>query len=227
MRRLLLIFAALSAIGLSVWLLARPGDAPLFGDGPPDAYSREAFDKWVISDPNRHAEFEAFTEFLAAHEVGNVVPAWQLMRTDANRFKDCERPAFLLPPREDWPNIVPVLALVRDQIVPEIGAVEVQSSYRTGDFNECLGGASQSRHLTFSAVDLTPIEDMSNPDLFRSLCAVQRDLGQDSNFGLGAYFDPAKPGKGNGRFHVDVSGYRSWGYSQHADSSGCRVFTRG
>lgn len=178
----------------------------------------------MIADPDRIRDFEDFADYLAGQGVGNVVPAWQLTRTDANRSKDCERPQFLIPPQDDWANIVPVLVLVRDHVSPEIGAVEVQSTYRTPDFNECIGGAVRSRHLSFSAVDLTPVEPIPNSQLFGNLCQLQAQLGPASRFGLGAYFDPSMPDRASGRFHVDVSGYRSWGYSQRSESSGCRAF---
>lgn len=224
MRRFGLILFLVGGIGLLVWLLARPGEVQLVVKSEQGAYSRVAFEKWVDTDRDRRGEFEAFGEFLASHDVAKVVPAWQLTRTDANRASDCERPAFLMPPRDKWINIIPVLTLMRDQIVPEIGKVEVQSSYRTSDFNACIGGAGKSKHLEFSAVDLIPIGDIANADLFRRLCNVQRNLGPQSRFGLGAYFNPEKPGNASGRFHVDVSGYRSWGYSQRSESSGCRAF---
>lgn len=216
----LLVLVAISLIGTralapGVFEQVRPGPTP---------YSEEAFAGWRMDNPDEAARFEALADFLDAEGVGSVVPAWQLTRTDNNSRRTCERPQFLVPPRESWGRIVPVLKLVRDHVVPEIGPVEVSSSYRTTAFNDCIGGASRSRHLDFAAVDLRPIETISNPELFRRLCALQQRLGPSSRFGLGAYFDPSRPGKASGRFHVDVSGYRNWGYSQHADSSGCRAF---
>lgn len=225
MRRwlILAVICSIAAAAL-VWLLDRPEVAPLSSSARSEPYSHEAFDQWVAEDLTRLAEYGRFVGFLSAHGVDSVVPAWQLTRTDANRSKDCERPQFVVPPREEWNNIVPVLRLVRDHVVPEIGAVEVQSSYRTLDFNECIGGARRSRHLNFSAVDLSTVEPLANRELFGRLCRLQARLGPKSRFGLGAYFNPEQPNRASGRFHVDVSGYRSWGYSKHAESSGCRAF---
>ncbi len=223
-RRLLLAVICSITAGAVLWLLVRPEVAPLSVTSDPEPYSQKAFDQWVAEDTQRSAEYGHFADFLATHEVDGVVPVWQLMRTDSNRAKDCERPQFLIPPREDWNNIVPVLELVRDYVQPEIGRVEVQSSYRTLDFNECIGGASRSKHLSFSAVDLTAVEPLPNRELFARLCRLQARLGPSSRFGLGAYFNPEHPDRATGRFHVDVSGYRSWGYSKHAQSSGCRAF---
>lgn len=206
-----------SIIGLLLW----PEIEKHFGWGSPEPYSKAAFEVWVAAEPQRHAEFGDFTEFLEKQGVGSVVPAWQLMRTDINRSRSCVRPQFLIPPRKDWRNIVPVLTLLREHVVGSVGELEVQSSYRTTAFNDCVGGASKSRHLDFSAVDLIAVGDISNRELFKRLCKLQRRLGPSSNFGLGAYFDPLRPDVSNGRFHIDVSGYRSWGYSKHANTSAC------
>ena len=189
----------------------------------PDRFSHRAFAEWQTANPDSHREFAVFSRFLAEQGVANTVPAWQLTRTDVKPHRNCRRPAFLIPPREDWPNIVPVLRLVRDQIVPVVGQVEVVSSYRTLDFNACVGGASKSRHLGFSAIDLIVPGQGDSRALFTKLCAIHAQIGPRTNFGLGAYFDPdaLKPNT-VGRFHVDVSGFRSWGYSKHAASSGCR-----
>lgn len=211
-------------LGGALWLIGWRGNEPLIGSEKIAPYSREAFDEWLIADPSRQADFEGLVHHLASNDVGNVVPIWQLTRTDSNRAKTCVRPEFLLPPREDWDRIVPVLALVRDEIQPEIGELVVVSSYRTQDFNSCIGGASKSQHLKFAALDLIAATPSSNTELFGKLCAIQKRLGSASKFGLGAYFDPAQPNTATGRFHVDVSGYRSWGYSKGAESSGCKAF---
>ncbi|MFZ1744168.1 MAG: D-Ala-D-Ala carboxypeptidase family metallohydrolase [Pontixanthobacter sp.] len=211
-------------LGGALWLIGWRGNEPLTGNESIAPYSREAFEEWLIADPARQSDFEGLVHLLASKGVGNVVPIWQLARTDNNLAKDCTRPEFLIPPRENWDRIVPVLALLRDEIKPQIGEVEVESSYRTQDFNACIGGASESKHLDFAALDLIAVTPTANPDLFGKLCAIHKQLGPASKFGLGAYFNSAKPAQASGRFHVDVSGYRSWGYSKSADSSGCLVF---
>ena len=216
----LIIVAALLAAGLTYFRREVAVAAGL----APAPFSEAAFEDWIEQDVERLADFTAFSQYLSEQGVDDVVPVWQLTRTDDNTSRLCERPEFLIPPSDDWHRIVPVLKLVRDHIVPEIGPVEVASSYRTTDFNDCMGGASRSKHLGFAALDMRAIDKIENRELFLRLCAVQRRLGPASSMGLGAYFDPDKPDKGSGRFHVDVSGYRSWGFSQRSGSSGCRVF---
>jgi hypothetical protein len=189
----------------------------------PKAYSKAAFDDWLAEDDHR-AAFAEFTDYLGKQGVGDVVPAWQLTRTDSTGRVTCERPQFLVPPREKWRRIVPVLRLLRDRIEPLVGQVEVLSSYRTTDFNTCIGGSGGSKHLGFEALDLIAPQADDNRALFAALCKFHRERGARYDMGLGAYFDVEREGKNrNGRFHIDVSGYRSWGFSYHKDSSACRT----
>jgi hypothetical protein len=58
------------------------------------------------------------------------------------------------PPRELWPNIVSV-AKAADLFRSEIGApVTLRGIYRTPSYNTAIGGAPESRHMAFAAVDL-------------------------------------------------------------------------
>ncbi len=197
-----------------------PG-SPVFG---PPADSRAAFDSWLEEQPGRRVEFGEFETFLAGEGVGEVVPAWQLMRVDARYATQCDIPPFGIPPRELWPNIVPALALVRDRVEPTIGPVEVRSSWRTPELNACARGAAASKHLQFAALDLVTRDRQRGENLYRRLCAIHAEAGPPSRMGLGAYFDPAEPRFGGGRFHIDATGYRSWGRGYTRASSPCRSF---
>ena len=189
--------------------------------------SRAAFDQWVHANRERNAQFIQFQQFLADNKVGGAVPAWQLMRADVRADRLCRSPVFLMPPQNRWGLIVPVLRFLKTDIVPRVGPIEVVSSYRAPQVNGCVGGVSKSRHMSFAAVDLIVPGQPDSRRLFQTLCAIHRTVGPRSAFGLGAYFNPNQRSTSvPGRFHVDVSGYRTWGYSNHADSSGCRVFNQ-
>ena len=189
-----------------------------------DRYSQASFDRWLAEDPGRRDAFTEFDRLLTKQGVSGIVPSWQLLRTDVNDRIGCLRPAFLLPERKMWGNIVPTLRLLKQHVIPVIGPVEVVSSFRTVAFNACVNGAGQSRHLSFSAIDLVARSERSNRELFQALCALHDKLGPASRFGLGAYFDPKSDGQNrHGRFHVDATGYRTWGFSKRAGSSGCRL----
>lgn len=215
-RRLCLLFAGLLA-GVAAWqaaVWAEVLDA--------DPHSREAFQRWLAADRTRATEFAAFERFLAERNVAGVVPAWQIMRTDADYAVRCGLPAFAVPPRDKWPAIVPTLRLVRAEVVPVVGRVEVHSAWRSDPLNACVNGASRSRHLSFSALDLIAPEQADKRQMFADLCAVHARAGARTRMGLGAYWDPEKPAASRkGRFHIDATGYRTWGFDYTRSSSGC------
>lgn len=190
---------------------------------PEAAYDEAAAMRWLDAAPTRRAQFAALSAELARAGVGDVVPIWSLLRTNPQRLAQCGGPAFMLPPREQWRNIVPALRLVRQQVIPAVGRVEVASVQRGRALNECSGGATASRHLSFAAVDLVPLEIRDARDAFTRLCRAWRRAGSASGWGLGAYFDPVRTTQNRrARFHVDGTGWRTWGFSRGGESSGCR-----
>ena len=188
-----------------------------------DPTGNAAFERWLDDEPGRPEQYAAFQAYLSDQGVGNVVPAWQLARVDEDYANRCDMSVWRLPPRELWPNVIPALRLVRDHVEPTMGEVEVQSSYRTPELNTCAGGASQSRHMSFEALDLWLAEKRDDlAALYGELCAMQAAAGPESAMGLGAYYDPSDPGYNpRGRFHIDAAGYRSWGRSYTSASSIC------
>lgn len=190
---------------------------------PEPAHGREAFDRWLNRSAENRRNFAEFDAFLARSGVGDVVPAWQLTRNDSAIAAKCAGGSFAVPPRELWGNAVPVLAFARERVIPRIGPIEAISAWRSPRANRCSNGASASRHLTFSGIDFVALKRGENRALFAELCELQTRLGPASRFGLGAYFDPAKPDQNRiGRFHVDLAGYRSWGFGYRGAASGCR-----
>lgn len=182
-----------------------------------------SFESWLDREPGRAEEYAALQSFLREQGVGEVVPVWQLARVDREYAEKCNLDIWRIPPRELWPNVVPALRLVREHVIPAVGPVEVQSSYRTPELNECARGAPRSKHTSFEALDLwlaTPPQDLDA--LYRGLCAMQERAGRNSRMGLGAYYDPNDPDYNpEGRFHIDAGGYRSWGRSYTRATSLC------
>ena len=73
-------------------------------------------------------------------------------------------PKVVYPPRPMWEHIIPTVAIA-DRIRSRLGApVSVISGYRTPAYNLLVGGATQSVHLEFRALDLTtrhaPLKDL-------------------------------------------------------------------
>lgn len=223
-------FARFGAVVLALCpALALAGDATLPVEQR-DPHSAQAFNAWLFAGPGSHykrpQEYAELVAFLEERRVAGVVPAWQLLRTDADYAARCKLPAFAMPPRERWSQIVPVLRLVRDRVKPVVGRVEVKAAWRSPELNACVNGAKASRHLAFAAVDLVAPTHTERRKLFEDLCAMHARQGGRSPMGLGAYYDPSILQKNReGRFHIDASGYRSWGFDYSARSSGCRLMT--
>ena len=94
------------------------------------------------------------------------------------------------------------LRYVHDYVVPAIGPVEAVSVYRNPALNQCAGGAPESAHKHFSAVDLVPLRQTTREALMKTLCDVHARRGPDYQVGLGFYAFL--------RFHVDSSKFRRW-----------------
>jgi hypothetical protein len=187
------------------------------------AQDRAAFDRWLGQSSENDRSFAEFDAFLVSRGVADIVPTWQLTRSDSSIAALCAGGAFVVPPRELWANAVPVLGFVRDRVVPRVGPVEAISAWRSPRANRCSNGAKGSKHLSFSGIDFVTRKHGDPRELFTKLCQTQRELGPLSRFGLGAYFDPAKPERNReGRFHVDLAGFRSWGFGYGGEGSGCR-----
>ena len=94
---------------------------------------------WALASPAHLANVQAFNSYLTTYGAGGIVPTWQLLRTASDWYK-CGAPAFEVPPREAWPNLVQTLRYIRDQVVPAVGRVEPVSVYRNAALNQCARG---------------------------------------------------------------------------------------
>jgi hypothetical protein len=182
------------------------------------------FRYWLSREPGRAAEFEAFERFLNGEKVDGILQTWSLLWVDRNSAgRKCPSEPFILPPREQWPKLVPTLKVIRDKVQPAIGPVEVVSGYRTPTFNACMGGASRSAHLQFGALDLIPATPArARHEPYKSLCQMWRATPASLGIGLGAYYDPSYEGPpGRQRFHIDTFGKRTWGFGYGSKTSFC------
>ena len=182
------------------------------------------FRYWLTREAGRAAKFEEFQRFLAREKVDGILPTWSILWVDRSfTGRKCPSEPFILPPREQWPKLVPTLKVIRDQVRPAIGEVEVVSGYRTPTFNACIGGASRSAHLKFGALDLIPVTPVTVPhEPYKSLCRIWRSTPPSLGVGLGAYYDPTYTGpQGRQRFHIDTFGKRTWGFGYGSKTSFC------
>jgi len=86
--------------------------------------------------------------------------------------------------------------------VPAVGPVEPVSAYRNPTLNQCAGGAPESAHKHYSAIDMVPLRPITREAMMRILCTAHSQHGATYNAGLGFYAFM--------RFHVDSTKYRRW-----------------
>ncbi|MBY0448324.1 MAG: hypothetical protein K2P95_06500 [Hyphomonadaceae bacterium] len=187
--------------------------AVLLAAAPTPGRAEDAFTTWLTEAPWRAESFAAFQATLAAEGVSGVVADQQLWMVDQLNPR-CATSAFAAPPAAQWPAMIATLRLLRDQVVPAVGAVRVVSAWRSEAFNTCLGGAARSAHRDFLALDLVPLDPaITRAALIEKLCAVHRAEGRAARFGLGIY--------SGRRFHIDTRGFRGWGGDHRAASFPC------
>lgn len=180
-------------LATAVWNPA--ADYITFGQDEP------GYRNWYMATPAHATAVKSFNEYLDQYGVAGILPTWQLLRT-ATSWSKCGGQPFEVPPATEWPHIVQTLRYVRDYVVPAIGPVEPVSAYRNPSLNACAGGAPESAHKHYSAIDMVPLRQTTRTQLMRTLCAVHARRGADYGVGLGFYAFL--------RFHVDTTKYRRW-----------------
>ncbi|MEO8455925.1 MAG: D-Ala-D-Ala carboxypeptidase family metallohydrolase [Sphingomicrobium sp.] len=156
---------------------------------------------WYLAAPWRSAQVKSFNDYLTTYEVSGIVPTWQLLRT-ATAWKDCGGQPFEVPPTTEWPHIVQTLRYIHDYVIPEVGPVEPVSGYRNPALNQCAGGAPESAHMHYSAIDMVPLRPLTREAMMRTLCMGHSEHGAAYGAGLGFYAYL--------RFHVDSTKFRRW-----------------
>jgi hypothetical protein len=200
----MLLLAAFSIAASSAQEMMTPIPVP---PGPTAAYITAGQDEpgyrnWYMASPAHAFGVTNFNLYLVTYGVGGIVPTWQLLRT-ATAWQRCGAQPFEIPPATEWPNVVQTLRYVRDYVIPAVGPVEPVSAYRNPLLNVCAGGAPESAHKHYSAIDLVPLRPTTREELMQTLCAVHARRGQPYGVGLGFYAFL--------RFHVDTTKFRRWG----------------
>ena len=148
-----------------------------------------------------HTELHDFELLLRRNRLLGILPVDQLW-LQGSEWRSRQHPAYAIPPREKWPAMLITLQFVKRELIPLIGPVEVQSGFRTRSYNLAAGGASRSKHMEFSALDLRPQRQYPRELLHRRLKRLWQQRGKHWELGLGLYSGV--------RFHIDTGGYRSW-----------------
>lgn len=179
---------------------------------PIEGQDEAAYENLLARDPGTKARVLGFESFLKGEGLAGVLPTWQLTRT-ASDYEKCDGPGFEVAPIEEWQHIAATLRFIKRHVQPVIGEVEAMSGYRNPELNACAGGAKESAHRRFFALDLVPKRPIARSGLIRSICAIHDFRGRGYDIGLGFY---------NGlRFHVDSKGFRRWGPNGRGATSPC------
>jgi N-acetylmuramoyl-L-alanine amidase len=125
-------------------LLTRSGEAGVLADV-------QTLDSETVARAVTHsqaARLERFIDDLGLRffSGSEFTPYWSRVRNGVRNS---------VPPENLWRNIVPTL-VVLDRFRAEIGSpVDLLSTYRSEAYNNAIGGARESQHTRFRAIDFT------------------------------------------------------------------------
>ncbi|WP_413111900.1 D-Ala-D-Ala carboxypeptidase family metallohydrolase [Thaumasiovibrio sp. DFM-14] len=159
-----------------------------------------AFRGWVIMN-DLETEVEQIYQFFDQQGVDEMLP-WHLVMMQGTDWARSGKTVFNLPQRKNWANMARTLRFIQKHVIPEVGPVIPVSGDRSQEYNVIAGGAKASKHLTFCALDLVPVNAISRAELHQKLKEIYRLQGRESQMGLGLYAGV--------RFHIDTCGYRQW-----------------
>ncbi len=211
---LLPVLVALTSFATPIWLPLKTKPTTQ-STMQPVAQLQLDFRAWKVTQkPKTLNDYHAFI-------AGHLKPAPPLLDMTYNRHRpknDCKYIQFLIPPRDLWPSLKPALRLLG--LLQQQGLAttyQIRSVYRDPSANACIGGARGSRHVQHAALDFRVLSVEATPTAYQQLdqqyCDFWRTHGRKYNMGLGVY--------GRGRYHVDGTGYRTWGSDYKRATSPC------
>jgi hypothetical protein len=200
--------------GFIGFLLLVVGSGPAAAQEQAEGQDKADYHAWLAREPAARAQLLAFKQFLEMEKVDEVLPTWQLVRT-ASMWRECNGPRFEVAPFTEWQHISRTLRFIQAHVEPVVGDVEAMSGYRNAELNQCSGGARESAHRRFFALDLVPLREISRDGMIRSLCRIHEWRGSGYDIGLGFYSGL--------RFHVDSKGFRKWGPNGRSATSPCNA----
>ena len=162
-----------------------------------DNFARAARSLSQYETAASHFDLAGFEEFIRGLNLRYFVPAEFLELGESNASGACAG-LNRFPPRHLWPNIARTAQML-DEIRHRLEApVRISSCFRAPSYNACVGGATQSLHMTFNAVDWHCV--VGTPSRWAKIARQVR--ASDARFagGIGIY---------HSFVHVDTRGYHA------------------
>jgi hypothetical protein len=148
----------------------------------------------------KQAANAALNDMLRAAGVVNFA-GWELCKAYSPRWKGDR---YQVPPESLRRNIIPA-AQFAQALRDIVGRVDVLSGYRTGAYNVIVGGSQNSRHVSFHALDLRPLEADWDTFLAAAARLVEAWRSQGHMVGFATY--------GRRFIHIDI-GQRAQQWTQ-------------
>lgn len=193
----------LESLLLAERLESLEGAEPFEGAGP-DVRSAEGVQGTrgvALARPMPRSEEALLEQFIDGFGLPNFrgsefTPYWSRRRNGVSNS---------VPPRVLWPNIAPTLAVLQS-FRSEFGSiVRLSSTYRSVPYNNAIGGAGESQHTQFRAIDFichtgTPSAWANLLKSYRGRNFTNPQTGDDFVFrgGIGVY---------RTFVHIDTRGY--------------------
>ena len=152
----------------------------------------------VFGDTGARANFDhaGFAELVASWNLRHFTASELLMLGTRHAGTGACAGRNSLPPKALW-NTMRDTALLADAIRAEFGRpIRVLSAYRDADYNSCVGGAPDSQHRRFNALDLANVGGTT-----AHMFAIARRLMDGTPFAGGL-----KQYGANGFIHIDTRG---------------------
>ena len=156
----------------------------------------EVLDLYFANAPLDGFDFEAFKQHISALGLVYFTPIELLFLGASNSAGPCMGKNSL-PPQMQWSDIDNTARML-DRIRELLGApIQILSAFRAPDYNACIGGASDSQHMRYNAIDWTC--DQGSPADWHAVAQQVRDERPEFRGGIGIYEA--------GRFiHIDTRG---------------------
>jgi hypothetical protein len=156
----------------------------------------EVLDLYFGNAPLDGFDFEAFNRHISALGLVYFKPIELLFLGASNSAGTCMGKNGP-PPQMQWSNIDNTARML-DRIRELLGTpIQILSAFRDPDYNACIGGASDSQHMRYNAIDWT--SDQGSPADWRAVAQQVRNERPEFRGGIGIYEA--------GRFiHIDTRG---------------------